>query len=134
MKMFRRNFELVQEEIAAHSDERREGVTVGVSVGVALLDLPRFKRSPVNSSAHFEKRKLGRIVSKLSIVDKLEILEELDDDDDEDVADNMKTNMWSSLVRKDSGLSSVSTVSEADSSDQLDTRVNKVGYNSLYIH
>ena len=90
-----------------------------------------FQRSPVKSSAHFEKRKLGRIVSKLSIVDKLEILEELDDDDGEEVTDNLKTNMWSSLSRKDSGLSSVSTVS-TDSSDLLDTRVNKVGSEILF--
>ena len=47
--------------------------------------VPRFRRSEVASFDHFEKRKLGRIVTRLSLVDRLEILEERDDDDDEDM-------------------------------------------------
>ena len=56
--MFGRSFELSGCGWGAErGEERREGV-------------PRFRRSEVTSSCHFEKRKLGRVVSKLSLVDR----------------------------------------------------------------
>ena len=74
----------------------------------AEAGVPRFRRSEVTSSDHFEKRKLGRIVSKLSLVrDRLEILEERDDDDDDDMEREdsgvemvMETKMSSMLTKK----------------------------------
>ena len=71
--MFRRSLELSDTDWGA--ERRQERAETGV---------PRFRRSEVTSSDHFEQRKLGRIVSKLSLVDRLEILEERDDDDDDD--------------------------------------------------
>ena len=80
----------------------------------------------MNSSAHFEKRKLGRIVSKLSLVDRLEILEELDDDGEEDSEDMMIQRRVRNLDRQDSGLSTVSNASvndsETDSVELVSTR------------
>ena len=72
--MFRRSLELSDTDWGA--ERRQERAETGV---------PRFRRSEVTSSDHFEQRKLGRIVSKLSLVDRLEILEERDDDDDDDI-------------------------------------------------
>ena len=96
--MFRRSLELSDTDWGA--ERRQERAEAGV---------PRFRRSEVTSSDHFEKRKLGRIVSKLSLVrDRLEILEERDDDDDDDDMERedsgvemvMETKMSSILTKK----------------------------------
>ena len=76
----------------------------------------RFKRSEVKSSAHFEKRKLGRIVSKLSLVDRLGILEELDDEDESMIQRKLRN-----LDRQDSGLSTVSTLSDVTNISDTET-------------
>ena len=94
--MFRRSLELSDTDWGA--ERRQERAEAGV---------PRFRRSEVTSSDHFEKRKLGRIVSKLSLVrDRLEILEERDDDDDDMEREDsgvemvMETKMSSILAKK----------------------------------
>ena len=94
--MFRRSLELSDTDWGA--ERRQERAEAGV---------PRFRRSEVTSSDHFEKRKLGRIVSKLSLVrDRLEILEERDDDDDDMEREDsgvemvMETKMSSMLTKK----------------------------------
>ena len=100
--MFRQSLELSDTDWGA---ERREERGEGGHVTSVLAsdwskpdhasDWPRFRRSDVTSSDHFEKRKLGRIVSKLSgdwsmmrmkasDWSRLEILEEREDDDDEE--------------------------------------------------
>ena len=103
--MFRHSLESSQSEIGELFDERRDGFG-SIRVG----GVPRFRRSEVCSSDHFEKRKLGRIVSKLSLVDRLEILEERDDDGDhgEDGEDDHHGS--AGLSRQDSGVSIVSSV------------------------
>ena len=122
--MFRRSFELTHADLGAHLDERREGVPNRPEE--RRESVPRFKRSEVTSSDHFEKRKLGRIVSKLSLIDRLEILEELDDDGEEDTEDIMIQRKVRNLDRQDSGLSTVSNVSvndsETDSVELVSTR------------
>ena len=100
--MFRQSLELSDTDWGA---ERRQERGEGGHVTSILAsdwskpdhasDWPRFRRSDVTSSDHFEKRKLGRIVSKLSgdwsmmrmkasDWSRLEILEEREDDDDEE--------------------------------------------------
>ena len=116
--MFRHSFELSQADIGALFDERRDGLYRGHGV-------PRFRRSEVTSSDHFEKRKLGRIVSKLSLVDRLEILEEREDDNDE-------LEMSKSLSRQDSGLSIVSSVSTDTDHDKVSTSSVSIAGNSVH--
>ena len=92
--MFRRGLEI--SHFCLHAEERREGGTES--------QLPTFRLSARKSSDHFEKRKLGRVASKLSLVEGLEILEEVEDDlgtEDEKV----KT---SKLEHQDSGISVLS--------------------------
>ena len=96
--MFRRSLELSQ--VCLHAEERREG---GGGSGPEFL-VPTFRLSARKSSDHFEKRKLGRVVSKLSLVDKLEILEE-DEDDVNSEDEKMKT---FKLEHQDSGISVLS--------------------------
>ena len=96
--MFRRSLELSQ--VCLHAEERREG---GGGSGPEIL-VPTFRLSARKSSDHFEKRKLGRVVSKLSLVDKLEILEE-DEDDVNSEDEKMKT---FKLEHQDSGISFLS--------------------------
>ena len=92
--MFRRGLEI--SHFCLHAEERREGGTEN--------QLPTFRLSARKSSDHFEKRKLGRVVSKLSLVDQLEILEEVEDDlNTED--EKVKT---SKLEHQDSGISVLS--------------------------
>ena len=92
--MFRRGLEI--SHFCLHAEERREGGTEG--------QLPTFRLSARKSSDHFEKRELGRVVSKLSLVDQLEILEEVEDDlNTED--EKVKT---SKLEHQDSGISVLS--------------------------
>ena len=94
--MFRRGVEISQ--FCLHAEERREGG--------AESPLPTFRLSPRKSSDHFEKRKLGRVASKLSLVDQLEILEEVEDDlNTEDEKEKVKT---SKLEHQDSGISVLS--------------------------
>ena len=105
--MFRQSLELSDTDWGAERrEERGEGGHVTSILAsdwskpdhvtpVLASDWPRFRRSDVTSSDHFEKRKLGRIVSKLSgdwsmmrmkasDWSRLEILEEREDDDDEE--------------------------------------------------
>ena len=89
--MFRRGLEITH--FCLHAEERREGGDSQV--------VPTFRLSARKSSDHFEKRKLGRVVSKLSLVDQLGILEEVEDDlNPED--EKLKT---SKLEHQDSGIS-----------------------------
>ena len=93
--MFRRGLEI--SHFCLHAEERREG-------GGGESQLPTFRLSARKSSDHFEKRKLGRVVSKLSLVDQLDILEEVEDDlNTED--EKVKT---SKLEHQDSGISVLS--------------------------
>ena len=107
--MFRQRAEQSQADIGALFDERRDGG--GGYRGHGGHSVPRFRRSEVTSSDHFEKRKLGRIVSKLSLVDRLEILEEREDHDDEEEDTEM---IRGGLSRQDSGVSNVSTDTDHD--------------------
>ena len=92
--MFRRRVE--NTHFCLHAEERREGGTES--------QLPTFRLSARKSSDHFEKRKLGRVASKLSLLDQLEILEEVEDDlNTED--EKVKT---SKLEHQDSGISVLS--------------------------
>ena len=91
--MFRRRLELTE----LHAEERREGSPAEILV-------PTFRLSARRSSDHFEKRKLGRVVSKLSVVDKLEILEEAEDDFNSE--DEKRRSL--KLEHQDSGISVLS--------------------------
>ena len=93
--MFRRGLEITH--FCLHGDERRDGGTDSQAV-------PTFRLSARKSSDHFEKRKLGRVVSRLSLVDQLGILEEVEDDlNTED--EKVKT---AKLEHQDSGISVLS--------------------------
>lgn len=93
--MFRRGLEITH--FCLHAEERRDG-------GADSQLVPTFRLSARKSSDHFEKRKLGRVVSKLSLVDQLGILEEVEDDlNTED--EKVKT---SKLEHQDSGISVLS--------------------------
>ena len=93
--MFRRGLEI--SHCCLHAEERRDG-------GTDSQPVPTFRLSARKSSDHFEKRKLGRVVSRLSLVDQLEILEEVEDDlSTED--EKLKT---SKLEHQDSGISVLS--------------------------
>ena len=111
--MFRHSFEQSQADIGALFDERRDGLY--------CQGVPRFRRSEVTSSDHFEKRKLGRIVSKLSLVDRLEILEEREDHDEEE------GEMERGLSRQDSGLSNVSTDTTDTEHEKVSSSVSMAG-------
>ena len=99
--MFRQSLELSDTDWGAERREERGEGSVLASDWLKpdhASDWPRFRRSDVTSSDHFEKRKLGRIVSKLSgdwsmmrmkasDWSRLEILEEREDDDDDEEDD-----------------------------------------------
>ena len=93
--MFRQRLEL--SELGLHAEERREGTPAEILV-------PTFRLSARKSSDYFEKRKLGRVVSKLSLVDKLEVLEE---DEDDFNSDDEKRRTFK-LEHQDSGISVLS--------------------------
>ena len=90
--MFRHGLELTH--FCVHAEERSEGVTQ------SDILVPTFKLSARKSSDHFEKRKLGRVVSKLSLVDTMEILEE----DEDDVTLEEEKMKASKLEHQDSGI------------------------------
>ena len=94
--MFRRGLEITH--FCLHAEERRDGGTDSQLV-------PTFRLSARKSSDHFEKRKLGRVVSRLSLVDQLGILEEVEDDLSTTEDEKVKT---SKLEHQDSGISVLS--------------------------
>ena len=94
--------------MGAHDEERQEGTR-----------MKRGEFSVGGEGRNFEKlgkRKFGRVTNKISLGEKLEILEEQAEKENEsstDPEDNAADDMYP-LERQDSGLSTISTFSEID--------------------